>query len=118
MPLKPGKSAKAIAANIRAEMEHGKPHKQAVAIAMHKAMKYHSPDRYTDDATGEIPPRTEYHAQQEGLPNGKGVKGKPAGGTENLGTTAVTKQAAAPSTPSGGKKQWPSGVDSYADGTV
>lgn len=37
MPLKKGKSKKVIRANIRTEMKHGKPHKQAVAIAMHKA---------------------------------------------------------------------------------
>ena len=37
MPLKSGKSKKAISHNIRAEMHAGKPQKQAVAIAMHKA---------------------------------------------------------------------------------
>ncbi len=117
MPLKPGKSPKAIASNIRTEMAHGKPHKQAVAIAMHKAMKYHSPDRYTDDATGPVPPRIEYHAEQDGLPTTpKG--GKAAGGTENLGTTTVTKQAGNPASPTGGKRKWPAGVDSYTDGTV
>lgn len=39
MPLKPGKSKKVIAQNIRTEMAHGKPQKQAVAIAMAKAGK-------------------------------------------------------------------------------
>lgn len=39
MPLKSGKSKKAIRANIKTEMAHGKPHKQAVAIAMSKAGK-------------------------------------------------------------------------------
>ncbi len=34
MPLIPGKSAKTVSKNIRTEMEHGKPQKQAVAIAM------------------------------------------------------------------------------------
>lgn len=33
MPLKRGSSRKAISANIRTEMAHGKPQKQAVAIA-------------------------------------------------------------------------------------
>lgn len=37
MPLKSGKSKKVISANIRTEMAHGKPQKQAVAIAMRKA---------------------------------------------------------------------------------
>jgi hypothetical protein len=37
MPLKPGK--KNIGANIKTEMSHGKPFKQAVAIAMRVAGK-------------------------------------------------------------------------------
>lgn len=39
MPLKKGKSKKAITANIRTEMHHGKPQKQAIAIAMRVAGK-------------------------------------------------------------------------------
>lgn len=37
MPLKKGKSKKVIGANIKEEMMHGKPRKQAVAIALSTA---------------------------------------------------------------------------------
>jgi hypothetical protein len=39
MPLKRGKSQKTISRNIRTEIRHGKPRKQAIAIAMRMAGK-------------------------------------------------------------------------------
>lgn len=45
MPLKTGKSKKVISANIKTEMKHGKPHRQAIAIALSKAGKSRKPTR-------------------------------------------------------------------------
>jgi len=46
MPLKRGKSAKVISSNIRRERRAGKPHKQAVAIAMRTAGVPKKRERY------------------------------------------------------------------------
>ena len=39
MALKKGKAKKVVSENIKTEMKHGKPQKQAIAIAMRKAGK-------------------------------------------------------------------------------
>ena len=39
MPLKRGSSNKVVSQNIKTEMAHGKPQRQAVAIALKKAGK-------------------------------------------------------------------------------
>jgi len=43
VPLKSGQSKKVISQNIRTEVHHGRPQKQAIAIALQKAGKSRKP---------------------------------------------------------------------------
>jgi ribonucleotide monophosphatase NagD (HAD superfamily) len=45
MPLKKGKGRAAVSANIETEIKAGKPHKQAVAIALNVAGKAKKPSK-------------------------------------------------------------------------
>ena len=45
MPLKQGSSQRTISSNIRTEMRAGRPHKQAVAIALNTARTAKKPSR-------------------------------------------------------------------------
>jgi len=52
MPLKKGYSAKTIGQNIATEMAAGKPHNQAVAIALNTAR--HSQNRSTHHSKSQV----------------------------------------------------------------
>jgi len=127
MPLVTGKGRKAISTNIETEMAHGKPQKQAIAIAMRVAGKskyQHSPDRYDDvQLTSEAPPRHEYHGAPENLnetetPKKAGTsRGKiqESMGTDSPRANSKTKSAPMPESPTGDGQAWPGGVDSFGE---
>lgn len=46
MPLKTGSSRAVIAYNIKKEQDSGKPHKQAVAIALNNAVRKRKKSQY------------------------------------------------------------------------
>ena len=48
MPLKQGSSNKVISENIRTEMHHGKPQKQAIAIAYSEAGRSKAKKSFSD----------------------------------------------------------------------
>lgn len=50
MPLMKGKSKEAFSHNVKAEMQAGKPQKQAVAIAYHEAGEYAEGGEVMDDS--------------------------------------------------------------------
>ena len=116
MPLT--KTGKKVLAKMQSEYGPKKGKEVFYAMAHSKGKQWHhSPDSYDDTGTAAVPGRKEYHATQEGVAESS-AKGTAVGGTENLRTTAVTKQGANPTTPGGTKHKWPSGVKSYSDGEV
>lgn len=55
MPLQEGSSREVVGENIKTEMQHGKPQKQAVAIAMNKAGLSNQDDvKVNDEASTQL----------------------------------------------------------------
>jgi hypothetical protein len=90
MPLEEGSSREVVGRNIKTEMEHGKPQKQAVAIALNKA------GLSNKDANDVTQPSTAMPPAATGLVPAKPVE--PA----QLVTTPTAAPRGAPAAPAGG----------------
>jgi hypothetical protein len=88
MPLKEGSSSETISENVKAEMEHGKPQKQAVAIAMNQAGKSNRDNipgsAYCDGVTSPPfgPSESHVHKVPDNMPNAGAA---PSGANAPLG---------------------------------
>ena len=89
MPLEPGSSQEAVSKNIETEMHHGKPQKQAIAIAMKEA----GMSKSKDGGPG-TPSDPEYSRQPKSVGGGK------SGGP---GTSSDPEYSRQPKSVGGGK---------------
>lgn len=124
MPLTP--KGKKLMAKMR--KTYGEHAEEVFYAMMNKkgsgAGQYHrSPDHYDDAATGEAPPRIEFHVVQEGLgqETAKKAGGIPGGvqqadGTENLRAEGETKMAGREK-PGNGRTRYPA-IDRFSGENV
>jgi hypothetical protein len=79
MPLKEGKDKATIAKNIKTEVHAGKPHKQAVAIAMSKAGKSRGATKKSATGTAHSTAGKARAATNKAASSGKGNKANKPG---------------------------------------